>query len=421
MKKAIITYCLLAVLLFSLAGCDRQTGSSQSNNTVSTTSRAPSSYEPVKIKDEVRAVWITFNELKMIDAGGKEAFAHKVGEMFNRIKDLKMNTVMVHVRPFGDAFYPSAYFPFSYYLTGEQGKDPGYDPLEVMINEAHSRGMSIQAWINPYRVSGGGSEMQLSEDNPAKKWMENPETKSWVIQLPNGVYYNPAVEEVQKLIIEGVKEIVGKYEVDGIHFDDYFYPSEDAGIDAAEYGAYQSEGGKLSLADWRRANVTALISGVYSAVKSINKRVVFGVSPAGNIETTMEASYADVKLWCKKKGYIDYICPQIYFGFENEAMPFENCLEEWRNIVSSKYVALYVGLAAYKCGLEDQYASNDSGGENSPRYEWVRHQNILSRQVECLRSRDKVGGFALFSYSYILGDNQSNTMEQELGAVKKLL
>lgn len=238
------------------------------------------------IADEYRGVWINYNELSMKSVGGgtAEEFKNKIDTMFENIKAFGLNTVIFQVRPFSDSFCSSEIFPWSSYITGEQGKNPGYDPFLIATNEAEKYGLKIEAWINPYRVSYKDNFDDLSELNPAKQWYtDNPLTDDLII-TGSGIYYNPSSKRAQKIIIDGVREIVKNYNISAIHMDDYFYPTVDEGIDVDLYTNYRNEGGELSLDDWRRENVNTFISGLYSSVKSIKQDVKVVISPAGDIE-----------------------------------------------------------------------------------------------------------------------------------------
>lgn len=238
------------------------------------------------IADEYRGVWINYNELSMKSVGGgtAEDFKNKIDTMFENIKAFGLNTVIFQVRPFSDSFCSSEIFPWSSYITGEQGKNPGYDPFLIASNEAERYGLKIEAWINPYRVSYKDNFDDLSESNPAKQWYtDNPLTDDLII-TGSGIYYNPSSKRAQKIIIDGVREIVKNYNISAIHMDDYFYPTVDEGIDVDLYTNYRNEGGELSLDDWRRENVNTFISGLYSSVKSIKQDVKVVISPAGDIE-----------------------------------------------------------------------------------------------------------------------------------------
>lgn len=374
---------------------------------------------------EMRAVWITCYEVSMkAQKGGDEAqFSKKVDEMFARVQKAGFDTVIVQVRPYSDAFYPSEIFPWSEYLTGTQGKDPGYDPLAVLVEQAHAHKLSIHAWFNPYRVSYNPDVSLLSRDNPARKWKEDAvkANDQWLFVLENGIYYNPAVPEVQRMIIDGVREIVENYEVDGIHMDDYFYPSTDGKIDQTQYDAYVKSGGRYSRAAWRRENVNTFVSGLYAAVKAIRQEVAVGISPAGDIEKNREELYADAARWGGEEGYVDYLMPQLYYGFENSASPFEKTARQWAELVTCERVKLYAGLAIYKSGEADTYAGPEASDGQGPRYEWVRRSDIISRQVKWARQTKPYNGFALYSYQYAFGDSRSESLVREFKLLQELL
>ena len=360
--------------------------SSESSSSEEEKQPAENTYAP---SGETKAVWISYLEYQSVMQGKtKTQFRSNIKTMFNNIAMDGFNTVFVHVRSHSDAMYDSDIFPWSAYCSGTEGNDPGYDPLEIMVSEAHSAGLKIEAWINPYRVKGTSDTSKIAKSSPAYKWLDTGK----VIVLDNGIYYNPADEDVIRLIISGVEEIVRNYDVDGIHFDDYFYPTTAESFDKAYYNEYKSTGGKLKLAEWRRQNVNKLIKEVYSAIKSIDSSCRFGVSPAGNIEQNYNTLYCDVYTWVTSKGYIDYICPQIYFGFNNKSRPYLDVLSEFSKMITRSDVELIVGLAAYKAGAEDAYAG-DSG-----KKEWINNGDILARQVVAAREAKHYSGFALYRY-----------------------
>ena len=368
------------------------------------------------IADEYRGVWINYNELSMKSVGGgtAEDFKNKIDTMFENIKAFGLNTVIFQVRPFSDSFCSSEIFPWSSYITGEQGKNPGYDPFLIATNEAEKYGLKIEAWINPYRVSYKDNFDDLSESNPAKQWYtDNPLTDDLII-TGSGIYYNPSSKRAQRIIIDGVREIVKNYNISAIHMDDYFYPTVDEGIDVDLYTNYRNEGGELSLDDWRRENVNTFISGLYSSVKSIKQDVKVAISPAGDIEKNYSMLYADVLKWCSQGGYADIIMPQLYYGFKNSSKPFLKMLNLWSEAVKSGNVKLCVGLAYYKSGKTDDNAGD---GIN----EWCENGNICSEEIRYSRRKDNYCGFSVYSYSYLFAENKSENAEKEYLNMKNVL
>lgn len=353
--------------------------------------------------DELRGVWISYLDWEKLPAEQK-AYQAAVDRMLDRCVELKMNAVFVHVRPDSDAMYPSAYFPWSKFVTGVQGQDPGYDPLKYFIEASHARGLEFHAWINPFRVTGYLNQWEdVCADSPAGKWLsdDDPANDRRVL-VQNGNYYlNPAVPEVRELIISGVREVVAGYDVDGIHFDDYFYPDLDnsdpnSWFDKPEYDA---AGVAMTITQWRRENINQLIRGVYQAVKEVKPEVRFGVSPEGytvNLRSDRRL-FADVDTWMSQDGYMDYIIPQIYWGFEHKTsdgnpapFAFENNLKIWTALQKRGNVKLYLGLAMYKAG------SNTKDNNEVP--EWLRHQDIMKRQVEMGRAAGGVSGYCFYAY-----------------------
>lgn len=343
-------------------------------------------------EDEIRGVWIAFFELyPMFDGDFSSAFS----AMLDKCVDSGFNAVYVHVRSHCDAFYESALFPWSGYCNkngGVQGVNPGFDPLKIMVNLAHERGLEFHAWINPYRVSKDSTDLSLlADNNPAKIWLTDDieENDSNVTQWQGSLYLNPAEPEVQKLITDGVREIVAGYGVDGIHFDDYFYPTTDAAFDEMQYAAYRASvtSNPLALADWRRANVNAMVASVYNAVKAERADCIFGISPMASISNNYNTVYADCAKWLEM-GIVDYIMPQLYFGFKysNAKSCFDKLLRDWCELFKGKTQKLYIGLGSYRVGSTAEGFT-----------EWSESPDILSRQIEMLRQDGISDGFVIYS------------------------
>ena len=376
----------------------------------------PQQNETAKNSEELRAVWVNYNELSMktYENGGTEQdFRAKAMKMCENIRADGLNTVIVQVRPFCDAFYPSEYFPWSAYLTGTQGQAVAYDPLAVFIECAQAQNLSVQAWINPYRVLPSTEWTLLSADNPARKWYEAGKTENLLL-TGEGIYFNPASAEVQTLLLNGVREILENYAVSAIHMDDYFYPTTDYAVDAESFAAYLAAGGTLSQDDWRRENVSAFVSALYATVKAVNPQVQVVISPGGDLERNYNTLYADVARWAREPGYVDVLLPQLYYGFENEKKPFEATALEWANLQYADGVSLCYGLAAYKCGKADAYAGT---GET----EWTAHTDILARQVSFCRTLPHCDGFAFFTYSSIYQQNSEEIVKKEWKNLKNML
>lgn len=394
--------------------------------------RKPVSYQP-KNYGEVKAIWISYLELQTILQGKSESdFTSSIKEVYQNLVELGINTIFLQVRPFGDAIYPSAYFPWSSYAKG-YGEDPGYDPVGIMIRQAHDVGLSFHAWLNPYRAQTDAEAEQTTDQYPFAKWYHGAEKGKYLINLSGRWYYNPGVEAVRRLIIDGIEELVRYYEVDGIHIDDYFYPTTDLAFDSALYQAYRDEGGELELAAWRRENVNALLRDAYLAIHKINDGVLFGVSPQANIQNNFNIQYADVIRWCSTPGYLDYICPQIYYSFKSETTDFTEALTQWMKLTEQSTVKLYVGVAPYKLGREDKWAcTTANGGECSApndcgKLGWMvsdsQKSEILKQQVEKIRAEKRCSGVAFYSYQSLFSpdDGVKPQVENERHALKAVL
>lgn len=362
------------------------------------------------------AIWYSYIDFDFKGCS-KAVFEQRINKMFDDAVNLGCDAVICHVRPFADSLYYSQFFPMSHILSGTQGVDPGYDALEYMVKAAHKRSLEIHAWLNPYRITSNSTDINtLSKNHPAYKWRNDSVTSNdrYVLSWGDKLYLNPAELEVQKLIIDGAREIAQNYDVDGIHIDDYFYPTTDTNFDKIEYQKYTSDGGKLSLGDWRRNNVNSLVSGLYKAIKTINRDIEFGVSPSYHISNNQtdlnyKESYADLKKWMTNSGYIDYIAPQIYFGYNHPTAAYTKILNLWLSIPRLKNIDIFIGLAAYKIGTVD-----------ANTIEWQTQKDILAQQTLDAKAKGCNGVF-IFAYSDIMKNNNlTNSQRQNLiDAIKK--
>jgi len=344
----------------------------------------------------IKAVWLSQYDLyDILTCNGNQRevreFTDMISKVLDNVRAMGLNTVIVQVRPFGDSFYPSDYYPMSAYAVGRYGEQSSYDAFKVILNEAHRRGLSVHAWINPLRAMRTDEIEDIdSADYVVKAWYDSYDDR--VSEVSGRLYLNPAYEEVRELVCNGAAEIVGKYDVDGIHIDDYFYPTTDVGFDAVAYETYLLSGGELLLEDFRREQINKLVSGIYSAVKDENDSVLFGVSPSGVMKNNYEQLYADVAKWCAEEGYLDYVCPQIYFGFEHSTCPFDRVLDEFVSIVEKGKAKLVVGLSLGKAAEEyDPYAGVG-------KYEWRDNKDIIKRSLETVLATERCDGISLFSY-----------------------
>ena len=348
--------------------------------------------------NELRGVWIA----SVLNINFPSKTGLTVDEMQSEIdnivktcKEANLNAIFFQVRPTGDALYDSAIFPTSKYLTGKQG-DPfrgGFDPLKYIIEAAHAENIELHAWINPYRITNEANQSldTLASSNPAVK---HPE---WVVKYADGkYYYNPGIPDVQQLITDGVTEIVKKYDVDGIHFDDYFYPYPVSGAKFDDDSAYKKYGSAYkTVDDFRRASVNKLVETVYKEIKKIDPAVRFGISPFGiwanKSDKTPSGSktsgfesyyslYSDAKAWING-GYIDYICPQIYWDFAKTVARYDVLVRWWSAAVDGTDVDLYIGHAIFT-------------GSSA-----FKDEVEIPRQVEYARNYMGVAGSVFYGYA----------------------
>jgi uncharacterized lipoprotein YddW (UPF0748 family) len=343
-------------------------------------------------RHEFRGVWIaTVDNIDWPSRKGLPADSQKAE--FIRMLDMHqrngMNAVIMQIRPAADAFYPSPYEPWSEWLTGIQGTPPMpyYDPLAFMIEEAHKRGMEFHAWCNPYRAQFNINKSSIA---PTHVTRMHPE---WFLDYGDKRYFDPGNPDAQDFVTQIVSDIVRRYPVDAIHFDDYFYPYRIAGREFPDSAGYRKYGGAMARDDWRRSNVDSIIFKLYRAIRKENPRCRFGISPFGVWrnrdkdprgsdsragQTNYDDLFADILLWLEK-GWIDYVVPQLYWEFSHPNAPFQPLLDWWSKNSYGK--ACYIGLGYFK------------GGTNAT---W-RDRTLIPRQIAAIRQTPDVHGAVYFS------------------------
>ncbi len=342
-------------------------------------------------KTQMNAVWISYLEYEngMLKGKTEQQFRGNMQKVFNNCTKIGVNTVFIHMRPFGDAVYASQLFPWSSSVTGTFGGKPVFDPLEVILQEAKKVGIEIHAWLNPFRMMKENEILTLDETSVIKQLYNNRADNDYIQLISGRWYLNPASGTAKKLVLDGIAEIVRNYDVDGIHIDDYFYPTTALNFD--DYSFAQSGSG-LSRSAWRQSNISKFVADIYKTIKDINGTVLFGVSPDGSVENNVNKHYADVELWCSKTGFLDYICPQVYYGFENQNKPFEKTAKEWNAMVKVSSIKLIFGLANYKIGKEDTYAG-------AGKREWIERDDIIPRQILFVKTLVNSNGVAFYRYN----------------------
>lgn len=354
------------------------------------------------VSEELRGVWIA--SVYNIDFPSKQNLSvaqmkQELTAILDQAASMNLNAVFFQVRPTADSLYRSDIFPWSAYLTGTQGKAPAdnFDPLAYLVAEGQKRGIGIHAWINPYKITRGTKDKPnldtsvLSETNPARLYPD------LVVPHSSGeLYLNPGEPMSRYLVLQGVKELLDRYDIAGIHYDDYFYPTGTFN-DAATFKKYGQ--GFSNIEDWRRHNVDLLVQETNELVHQ-KPGAVFGISPAGvwaNKSTNAAGSnttagvqtyydhYADTRGWVQK-GWLDYIAPQIYWQIGHNKCDYATLTDWWSNVTKGTNVKLYVGHAAYKTG------------DSSQGTQWMDGLE-MQRQIAYNRSNGNVDGSIFYGYS----------------------
>ncbi|MFB7323127.1 glycoside hydrolase family 10 protein [Streptomyces sp. NPDC056190] len=312
----------------------------------------------------------------------------------------RLNTVFLQVRPSADALWPSLHEPWSQFLTGTQGRDPGWDPLGTAVAEAHARGLRLHAWFNPYRVALHDDPALLAASHPARR---HPD---WVVRYGGCLYYNPGLPEVRSFVRRATLDAVSRYPVDGVHFDDYFYPYPVAGQTFDDAAAHHWYGGAFAgRADWRRDNIDRLIREMAAAIAATRPGTRFGISPFGvwrNASTDPRGSdtragvqaydnlYADTRKWVME-GWIDYVVPQLYWAVGFATADYAALLPWWAEVARGSRTRLYVGEALYKAGDPAQGAAWQDPDE-------------LSRHLTLAAAHPEVRGHVFFAAKEVAAD-----------------
>lgn len=378
-------------------------------------------YTPCNPQD-MKAMWLSqFDMTKLYCTNGrqrsKEDFCRLFERMLDRITEMGINTVIVQIRPYADSFYPSEIYPMSKYVVGSYGKEADYDVFAEILTLAHRRGLSVHAWINPLRGMTTEELAAVPQGYAIRDWYDDTATRGRlvVVHTDGRVYLNPAYAEVRTLIADGVREIVSRYEVDGVHMDDYFYPSgcKDSFDDIA-YLQFRREGGTGDRMSFRRAQINALVRELYATVKAENEQVLFGISPGGNMETNYNKLGADVATWCSQPGYVDYICPQVYWGMEHQTYDFSSVCKRFDSMIKVDHVRLIIGMTVSKAKSGyDQYAGSGA-------YEWSQHKDVLYRCLLFTKTLEHCSGVSYFCYQYFY-DPLAGVSVRETEAERALL
>ncbi len=352
--------------------------------------------------EELRAVWITtaFN----IDwpSSARISSEEQKTEFINLIEAHKsngINAVFVQIRPSGEVFYDSEIEPWSHWLTGQQGKapDPFYDPLQFMLDECHKRGIEFHAWFNPFRAVSNISRVKTVPWHITK---QHPEWFATYGDEIVKIYFNPGIPEGREYIVKVIMEVVHKYDIDGVHFDDYFYPIKQGGKDFPDYTSYlQHNPFGLSRADWRRENINDFIRVLSDSINAVKPQIKFGVGPSGVWRNkthdpdgsntrglaSYDQQYADVVKWLRE-GWIDYVSPQIYWVIGYKVADYAELVDWWSRHTYGKH--LYIGHATHRINTNNRW----------------RNPSEIPDQIRLNRIYPQVKGSIFYSSSALLNN-----------------
>ena len=352
---------------------------------------------------EEKGVFISYIDYANLKGKNKNEMESIITQMINNIDYFGLSSIILQVVPFSDSIYPSKIYKSSHTAVRKEGDDLPLDILKYFITRAKEKNIDVYAWINPYRIRNENNTGDINKESFYYKWLKTNKIE----RSDKGIFLNPADEEVLKYITSGIKEICENYEIKGILFDDYYYPTE-----TIDLKNYEKTDKKKTLKQYRIDNINKLIEESYNTVKSVNKSIKFGLSPAGNIENNLDKEYLDVKQLLKGNK-IDFIMPQLYYGFNNEGKPYISTLDSWNKLnINNK--DFYIALSLYKSGKIDEWAGK---GEN----EWMENSNIIKKQILISRNKENYKGFYIFRYEYLFYTYDNDNLEKEIYNLKKLL
>lgn len=345
---------------------------------------------------ERRAVWFSYLDWQALLSQKTEAeLVQAVDQIAANCAALGLNTIILQLRAFGDAFYPSSYYPWSRYLL-DYGVSPDYDPLALFIKAAKAYDLSVEGWVNPFRLTTESYLKRLSKDFPLGKLYRDAQQEEIMRPDQNGIYWlNPANKKARALICNGLKELCKRYELSGIQFDDYFY----SGVSPEGFGYGEADAREALDAFMRQAKKT---------IQSVNDALVLTISPQGVIDDALNPAsdqrlYTSLKKWCED-GVVDELIPQVYYGFSHDTADFAKMVTRWKELIGTD-AKLSIGLAFYKCGEED----NNAG---SGALEWQETGDMIKRQAAYLEE-EGISGFSLFRYCSIYNAKDSAEDEKE--------
>lgn len=356
-----------------------------------------------KAKTEDKGVFISYIDYADLNGKTKEEQQKQITKMINNISYFGLNKIILQVSPFSDAIYPSKIYESSHTVVQNEGDPLKLDILKYFINQAKDKNIDIYAWLNPYRIRNTNNIKTISKNTYYYKWLNTDN-----IEITNqGIYLNPASKEVLTYIEKGLQELCQNYDIKGVLYDDYYYPN-----DTIDLNTYKQTNMETNLKTYRINNINKLIETSYNIIKQTNNNIKFGLSPAGNIENNKDKEYLDIEN-VLKTDKIDFIIPQLYYGFESSTKPYIKTLKEWTSI-NTNNKDFYVALALYKSGKIDNFAGR---GEN----EWLEQTNIIKKQIITARNEKNYKGFYIYRYEYLFNIYHNNSLTKEIKNIKNLI
>ncbi len=337
------------------------------------------------------AAWIPYFTasalLQTEDAGAARA---AVRAYVGQAKNFGITALFVHVCAFGESYYPSQYYP-------PAAEANGHDLMEMMTEACAENGIALHAWLNPLRLQAPEHMDRLTDDSRLSAWYRSPQTRAANFREWGGRYYlNPASLTTVNFLEGAIAELAERYHPAGIHIDDYFYPTDDRSFDSDDFTA----SGASELAAWRTENISRMVRRMCTAVHDADSRMIFSVSPQGNLPVNRQSLFADVERWCKEPGFCDLLIPQLYFGYQHEICPFEETAESWLSLPLDESVSMAVGLAAYKDGTTDLHAGS---GKN----EWKDDPEVLLREALAMLREPRCRGISLYHLDAVFSQESS--------------
>ena len=403
MRKRIYLLLIQLLLVFIFSGCCKEPlQTACTREEPSCRQLYPDDSRPEQQPEPVIAAWIPyFTVAELLSAGNADQAAADIYSYLQRLRETGINTVFVHVCAFGETVYPSAYYPML----------PAADGLDVMrlfSDSCRELGLSFHAWINPLRLQTSEYMEAQKDGSLLQTWYRDPALRKERLSEWDGRFYlNPAAESTGTFLTDALTELIVNHHPDGIHIDDYFYPTAETAFDAAEFSA----SGADDLFIWRRGNITKLMQRINTAVHAADHDIVFSVSPQGNMSENQNKQFADVPAWLTETPVCDWIIPQLYFGYQNETAPYAQLLREWTTLPGNDHVRLIIGLAAYKVGETDPFAG--SGSE-----EWQTAEAILAKQAADALGESNVSGIAFYHADALLAlpENEMQALQSTISA-----